>query len=194
MVFLPQGPLSAAHSPSPSPPTLPQDQALVLHPTLTAPTTTAARGRQEGTSHAAHSSISRACVRATRGECAFPHTHLSAPTALTLTGATASLARTTACPGSRPNPRPSLPPLSMFPKLLPSPRAIQSPRPHPPHGCPVPARSHSTHTPSPRSCACTPKLHQPTTASPSLISLCHPFQSTLQACRVSVPERMHFAE
>lgn len=129
MVFLPQGPLSAAHSSSPPPPTPP-------HPGGCPPSPGPRPGPSSHTDCCHHNSSSgrtgrdfpwspqfylqslkpSLCAVHTHlthacSEGAFPHAHLSPPTALSLTGATASLAWTTACPGSHPNPGPSRPPL-----------------------------------------------------------------------------------
>lgn len=132
------------------------------------------------------------CGPHARSGCAVLRAHLSPLTALSLTGATASLAWTTACPGSHPGPRPSLPPLqsSTFPLSVPQPpSSFLHPSPRLPRSRPEPLHSNA---PSP-SCARTPKLHQPAPASSSLLSLRHPFRSTLQACKVSVPERIRLA-
>lgn len=207
---MPQGPLSAAHSSSPPPPTPPHSKECPPSPGPSpGPSSHTDRSHHNSSSGrtgrdfpwspqfylqslkpslcAVHTRLTHA-----RSGCAFLCAHLSPPTALSLTGATHPW------PGGQlaqdPTPAPGRPCL-LFNRVhsCSARRSPQAPSFTPAHGCPVPALSHSTQTPPPRSCARTPKLHQPAPASSSLISLRHPFRSTLQACKVSALERIRLA-
>lgn len=164
VVFLPQGPLSAAHSSSPPPPTHPHSRECPPSPGPSpGPSSHTDRSHHNSSSGrtgrdfpwspqfylqslkpslcAVHTRLTHA-----RSGCAFLRAHLSLPTALSLTGATASLAWRTACPGSHPGPRPSLPPLqsSTFPLSAPQPpSSFLHPSPWLPRSRPEPLHSNA---------------------------------------------------
>lgn len=202
---MPQGPLSAAHSSSPPPPTPP-------HPRECPPSPGPSPGPSSHTDRSHHHSSSG---RTGRGFPWSPQFYLqSLKPSLCAVHTRLTRAQWVCC-----SPRPpvsahcpqsdrshripglddSLPRIPPRPPAVPASssrsacRSPQAPSFTPARGCPVPALSHSTQTPPPRSCARTPKLHQPAPASSSLLSLRHPFRSTLQACKVSVPERIRLA-